>query len=378
MSRSRLLIIHPALAPYRIDLFNRLAVEFDLLIVFLERGKGNESFVQGSLSRLQAKVVYLEESKVIRGRHVPRGIKVVLDDFRPDVVVTHEFSPTSLIAALRKRRSGYAHVIWTADNAEVIRDEAWMRSAMRKMLLRRADGLIVYADETRAIYKGRYRFHGPTGVCANVQSESVLLKAFRDSRAVAAGLLKEHQLEGKRVVLMVGRLVKVKRLDRLIRGFATARERHRELRLVLVGDGPERTALERLASDVGLGDSAIFAGHREGHELYAWFTIASLFVLTSELETWGAVVNEALVAGLPVVCSDRAGARVLIEDGRNGRVIDADDTQRLGAEIDAWATRAAPLSGDSLARERQSLMRNGFDAAVSGFVQTIRSVRGTG
>ena len=344
MSKFRLLIIHPALAPYRIDLFNRLAEEFDLLIAFLERGNANHSFVQGSTSRLRAKVVYLEESTVILGRHMPRGVQVVLDDFRPDVVVTHEFSPSSVIAALRKPRSGYAHVIWTADNSEVIRDEAWMRSAMRGMLLRQADGLIVYAGETRDIYESRYRFRRPIGVCANVQSENVLLKAFRGSRAVARGLLEEHQLAGKKVVLMVGRLVKVKRVDRLIRGFATARERHREFRLVLVGDGPERTVLERLASDVGLNDSVIFAGHREGRELYAWFTIASVFVLTSELETWGAVVNEALVAGLPVVCSDRVGARVLIEDGRNGRVIDASDTAGLGAEILAWMTKTAPLS----------------------------------
>jgi glycosyltransferase involved in cell wall biosynthesis len=160
---------------------------------------------------------------------------------------------------------------------------------------------------------------------------------------VAAGLLQEHQLSGKKVVLMVGRLVTVKRLDRLIEGFAVAREFHPDLRLVLVGEGPERIALERLAADIGLDDSVIFAGHREGRELYAWFSIASVFVLTSELETWGAVVNEALVAGVPVVCSDRAGARVLIENGCNGCVIDANDIQKIGAEIVVWTTRAPAL-----------------------------------
>jgi glycosyltransferase involved in cell wall biosynthesis len=248
---------------------------------------------------------------------------------------------------------------------------------MRRMLLRHIDGLVVYAEETRNIYRNRYRFGGPIGICPNVQSEDVLLKAFRDSRTTATRLLDEHRLAGKKVVLMVGRLVKVKRLDRLIKGLASVRERYPELRLVLVGDGPERMALQQLASDIGLGDSVIFAGHCDGSELYAWFTIGSVFVLTSEFEPWGAVVNEALVAGLPVLCSDRAGARVLIEDGRNGRVVNMTDTHEIGAEIIAWTRKAAPLSRESLAQERESLMPGSFEDAVQGFVQTIHAVRST-
>lgn len=107
--------------------------------------------------------------------------------------------------------------------------------------------------------------------------------------------------------------------------------------------------------------------------LYAWYLLGGLFVLASQFEPFGAVVNEALLAGIPVVCSDRAGARVLIQDGINGTVVDASDKIRLQSAIHLWLLRSAPLDPAKLV-VRPSLMRTTFQQAVDGFVSLLETV----
>ena len=76
--------------------------------------------------------------------------------------------------------------------------------------------------------------------------------------------------------------------------------------LVLVGDGPERGALERLAASAGI--RLVLAGERAWESgLVEAYVAADVFALLSERETWGVVVNEAAACGLPLVLSDRSG-----------------------------------------------------------------------
>jgi glycosyltransferase involved in cell wall biosynthesis len=375
MRKKKLLIIHPALAPYRIDLFNALDDAFELVIVFLEKDVLYQSYDQDELrSRLRARHLFLDSSWHVLGRRIPRGIWSLIHTHEPDVIVSHEFSPTSAAIALGRTRYEYGHVIWTADNRQVIDEESWFRSIARRVLLRWVQAVIVYSEEMRELYLRRFRFDGSIGICPNLQSERALLAAFGDSRDAANGLIERLALAGKKVVLTVGRLAKVKGQDKLLDVFAIALRDDHDLVLVLVGDGPERARLERYAADLGIDRNVVFAGHREGVELYAWYTLGSVFVLLSEYEPWGAVVNEALVAGMPVVCSSHVGARVLIEEGRNGSVIDTEDVESIADKVLAWAESGTPLSNAFLTRGRESLMGGEFDAAVQGFVETVQSI----
>ena len=83
------------------------------------------------------------------------------------------------------------------------------------------------------------------------------------------------------------------------------------------------------------------------------------------------MVNEALVAGLPVVCSDRAGARALVAQGRNGTVVDAGQPAALDAALADWMGRQAPHSGARLEVPRPSRMATTFDEAVDGWLAAV-------
>jgi glycosyltransferase involved in cell wall biosynthesis len=92
------------------------------------------------------------------------------------------------------------------------------------------------------------------------------------------------------------------------------------LRLVLVGDGPERARLQQRCPD------AVFAGLRRGEDLAAHYASADLFLFPSTTETFGNVVPEAMASGLAVLAYDHAAAGQLIQAGINGLLVRLDDT----------------------------------------------------
>lgn len=115
---------------------------------------------------------------------------------------------------------------------------------------------------------------------------------------------------GERVVLYVGRIAPEKRIDLL----AEALPWLTNTRLVLVGDGPARPALERRLA----GLPAQFAGYLRGDELATAYASADMFVFPSDTETFGQVIQEAMASGLPVLAARAGGAIDLVREGSTG------------------------------------------------------------
>jgi glycosyltransferase involved in cell wall biosynthesis len=124
---------------------------------------------------------------------------------------------------------------------------------------------------------------------------------------------------GPVTLLAVGRLVPSKRFDRFLALLA----RLRGVKGLLVGDGPERAALQRRAAELGLGPDRLEFRNGAG-DLAPVYREADVFVLTSEHEGTPNVVLEAMASGLPVVSTPVGGATDLI-DGTNGVLCDAAD-----------------------------------------------------
>ncbi|MEZ4745951.1 MAG: glycosyltransferase family 1 protein [Calditrichia bacterium] len=116
----------------------------------------------------------------------------------------------------------------------------------------------------------------------------------------------------KPVLLFVGRLVKEKDLDDLIKMAKILEQRNLPHKLVIVGDGPMRKELRLKLKN------AVFAGHQSGEALAKWFASADIFVFPSTTETFGNVILEAFASGLPVVAANAGGPASLVKTGING------------------------------------------------------------
>src|SRR5207244_12000408 len=101
--------------------------------------------------------------------------------------------------------------------------------------------------------------------------------------------------------------------------------------LVLVGDGPERRALEALASSLGLDERVLFAGWQAQPRRY--LTTVDVFALPSRFEGFPLAVVEAMLAELPVVASDVGSVPEAVREGETGLLVPPDDPARLAAAL---------------------------------------------
>jgi glycogen(starch) synthase len=137
---------------------------------------------------------------------------------------------------------------------------------------------------------------------------------------------------GKPRVLFVGRLAPQKGVRALVA--AAALIENSSARVLLVGDGPERPALEREAERIGVGDRVRFLGFFAHERLPAAMAHADLLVLPSVYEELGTVLLEAMWTSLPIVASRTGGIPDVIEDGVNGLLVPPGDPEALARAID--------------------------------------------
>ncbi|HUE93011.1 glycosyltransferase family 1 protein [Pseudomonas sp.] len=174
--------------------------------------------------------------------------------------------------------------------------------------------------------------------------------------------------EGDIAILHVGRLAAEKNLALLSKSFQALQQTHpqRQLKLILVGDGPQRASLQQQLPD------AVFCGLQRGEELAAHYASGDLFLFPSLSETFGNVVLEALASGLGVVAFDQAAAAQHIRHGHNGALAGAQDEQgfiQAASDLlnDAEGLRRARLNA------RQHAAGQGWAAIVELFEQHLRS-----
>jgi glycosyltransferase involved in cell wall biosynthesis len=180
----------------------------------------------------------------------------------------------------------------------------------------------------------------------------------------------------ERVLLYVGRLAPEKRVELL----ADALTHLPNTRLVLVGDGPARPALERRLA----GTSAHFAGYLRGDELAAAYASSDMFVFPSDTETFGQVIQEAMASGLPVVAARAGGAIDLVRDEVSGALFtpgSAADLRRHVVELLAAPELAAAMGLAGRAAAEKSSWPRVMDQLLGHYGYAIARhgrVRGSG
>ena len=136
---------------------------------------------------------------------------------------------------------------------------------------------------------------------------------------------------GPPAILSVGRLARQKDYRTLLRAFARLRE-SRPARLAVLGEGPERPALEALARELGVAGDVDFPGFRANP--FAWMARARVFVLSSSFEGCPNVLVQAMACGAPVVSADcPTGPDEILDGGKWGRLVPVGDPAALAAAI---------------------------------------------
>jgi glycosyltransferase involved in cell wall biosynthesis len=253
-----------------------------------------------------------------------------LRDFDPDVVHVRAFltqlSP-AILPLLRDRPAVMHAVMYDAvcptgkkllPSGSVCRERAgWV--CKRQCLSWPAFGALM---AQRGLYR-RWRDAFDV-VVANSQATAEKLEAdgigpVRVVHNAVPDLPQRGPLHDPPLAVVVARLSREKGVDVAVRAFAIARERVAEARLLVIGDGPERAALERLTAELGLGGAVRFAGRLSRAEAQARAVPAWVQLVPSVWdEPFGLVAAEAMMRGTAVIASGSGGLAEIVEDGLTG------------------------------------------------------------
>ncbi|MBI5139989.1 MAG: glycosyltransferase [Candidatus Vogelbacteria bacterium] len=137
----------------------------------------------------------------------------------------------------------------------------------------------------------------------------------------------------KKTLVYMGRVSYEKKIDQVVRAFAMALKSEPFIGLVIVGDGPEKGAIELLVKDLGIGKNVSFVGFKRGGELVEVLQASDVFVTASDSENMPLSVLEAMSAGLPVIGARALGIPEIVKEGVNGLLFTPGDLRDMAEKI---------------------------------------------
>lgn len=300
------------LAPYRLDFFNYLYEKFDCKIYFEQRKFDGQLFSSENLEKQCLYTPQYLKTKRIGNRNLATNIPSIIKQNNPDVIFVPEFSLTTIQVIIYKllNRKKFKVVSICDDSYDMIQGNGFskLHHYARKLVMPFINEIILVDKRSVQWYQNKYK----KGIWMPIILDETRIIPYLNSLEEKAQKLKETY-KNKRILLFVGRLIDVKNIPVLLQAYKDLQDQYY---LVIVGDGEKKEELQNFCKQQNI--NVIFTGKQEGDNLYRWYKAADIFILPSYKEAFGAVTNEALLAGCICVISKNAGSSCLIEDGING------------------------------------------------------------
>ena len=313
-------------SPYRVDFFAFLQKnypQYEFHILFSGAGMENRkwSVELAELSNytfLKSKTIIIRKRFDDRYVFVPVGVEKALDQIRPDVVFAMEYNPTILRAVHWCRKKKIPFISWTDGTLNSEKNIGKVQRLSRAYIIKRAAAFVASSTASRE---------------AQIAYGADEKKCFISYLTVDIDkYLCEKETYHGRQLLYVGSLIQRKGLDLLLPALAKTSD---DIRLVIVGEGAEKENLLHQARELGIEERIDFRGFVEGAPLRELYHTSDIFVLPTREDCFGLVILEAMCASLPVISSKYAdGAFDLVEEGKNGYIIDPEDAEAFAKTID--------------------------------------------
>jgi len=332
MGRLRVLVVTNVPAPYRLELFARVHREFAHFCVAFQAAQepGRNWDMNPHLPYPVEYLAGFDVPFLSRRPRLNHGVADVIRRHDPDIVVAGGFSPTVALIARKCRRDGRRFVIMN-DGTEHTDPVHGLEANYRRKLISSAAGYIAASQSTRAYFE---KMGARASAIAVIQLTTDLVAIQQKARRPGAREEARSRLGvGGSVVCFVGQLVERKRPLDVIEAFDLAAREVPDLWLVMAGDGPLRDKVRADIKHRGL-ENVRLMGLVSWGDVLSIYAASDLQVFPVTREPYGMVVIEALAAGVPVISTPECGAAIdLVEDGKNGFMVEPRDTQAIAARI---------------------------------------------
>jgi glycosyltransferase involved in cell wall biosynthesis len=306
--KTKLALMVNMLSPLKLGLFSILANEFDLMVLHGGREANRDSWSDLEKALPNARVVQawgwqIHYTKKLNGEafdekfiHLTPGFAWHLLRFQPDLVVSNELGFRSMIALAYGTVFRKPVWIWWGGTLHSERNTGRMKNLLRKAFTLWTDRWITYGQTAT-----EYLLHWGVKRDRILQSQNAI-----DEERFKASADPAWVIQPRPVVLYPGQLIERKGVGLLLDAAARLQHKGREFSLLLVGNGREKEALKSRAQALGL-KNVHFRPAQPADKMPSVYRSADVLVLPTLEDIWGLVANEAILSGIPVLCSKYAG-----------------------------------------------------------------------
>ncbi len=320
------------ITPYRIDIYNALHEKLGCEMYFYWKQESSQKFNEEGMRKLcNFTPHYLKGIRLGRqSRKLCTDIWSILRKHNPQIVIVPEFQVLTIQVLLYKLlfHKKFKVISMCDDSYDMVNNDhdfTVVHKWARKLITPILDDILVVDSRVCNWYRLKY---GKGIWLPIIRDEKKEIPNYLRSLPISREYVNRFDLENSKILLFVGRLDPVKNLNALIKALDKCKE---NFTTIIVGSGELDTELKKQASKCTR--KILFAGHYVDDGIRAWYNIADVFILPSKQEAFGAVTNEALIAGNFVIVSEHAGSACLINQS-NGVIIKPFEIDNMALAID--------------------------------------------
>ena len=261
-------------------------------------------------------------------------VRWAIQEHSPDIVIANVLGSEAVIAGLMAKGKTRKFVIFTYGR-ELGKRGGIIWALKRWLILKLADKALALSPFGKDLlidlgYPAERIVIVPPGVNR---------KDFEGNKNKEQGLRRRYSLRNKKIIFTLGRLVKRKGIDTLIKALPLVIKRVPNTVCLIGGKGPDREELEKLAKKSGVGRQVIFLGRVKENEKRYFYKMSDVFVMPcrrekgGDVEGFGIVFLEAGAAGRPVIAGNSGGAKYAVRDGETGFLVDPHRVDELAKKI---------------------------------------------
>lgn len=306
------------------------------VIVFTSQQGNTSEYDQQWLKKFGVQVIRDRSKILLPSVRVAKRAKEIAQSHNVEVLVFGAAAPLALMAP-RLRKAGIKKIIALTHGHEVWWARIFPFNLAMKRIGNSVDHLTYLGEFTRQAIS---RSLSQKSIDSMVKIAPGIDTSHFSPQADAIHRRTELGLEGKKIIVSVGRLVHRKGQDKLIEAFPTIVREIPNAHLLIVGEGPYRADLEKLVERLSLTENVTFVGRIFYDDLPSYLSASDVFVMPSrsrffglEVEGLGIVYLEASACAIPVVAGISGGAPDAVQEGITGLCVDGTNAAQIAEAV---------------------------------------------
>ena len=306
----------------------------DSLIIYTSSQKGDKAFDAQLLEKFGAVVIRDRAKMLLPTPRITRKAVKILKQQQIKNVWFGAAAPLALMAG-KLRSAGASNIVALTHGHEVWWAKIPILKSLLKKIIKDVDHLGYLGDFTKGeIAKISNQPQKFLQIAPGIDTEHFAPKSARGD------LIEKYRLDGRRVIVSVGRLVHRKGQDELVKAMPKILEQFPDAILLFVGEGPIKQMLFNSAKQLGVLPKVVFAGRVSHHDLPDYICLGEIFAMPVrsrfsglEVEGLGIVYLEASACGLPVIVGNSGGAVDAVLDKKTGLLVDGTNSDQIADAI---------------------------------------------